>query len=124
MTVPRGQSEAARALGLGTVPLVLRVVMPQLVRFALPGYANVWQVLVKSTAVVSVIGLADLVGPRPAGGAVHARALPVLRRRARLLPLHHLGLDDDLRAGSGATPWAMRVDLVLANWQIFAQGSG
>ena len=36
--------------------------LPQLVRFALPGYANVWQVLVKSTAVVSVIGLEDLVG--------------------------------------------------------------
>ena len=36
--------------------------LPQLVRFALPGYANVWQVLVKSTAVVSVIGLQDLVG--------------------------------------------------------------
>jgi His/Glu/Gln/Arg/opine family amino acid ABC transporter permease subunit len=62
MAVPRGQSEAARALGLGTVPLVFRVVIPQLVRFALPGYANVWQVLVKSTAVISVIGLADLVG--------------------------------------------------------------
>ena len=38
------------------------VSIPQLVRFALPGYANVWQVLVKSTAVVSVIGLQDLVG--------------------------------------------------------------
>jgi His/Glu/Gln/Arg/opine family amino acid ABC transporter permease subunit len=62
MTVPRGQIEAARALGLRTLPLVLRVVMPQLMRFALPGYFNVWQVLVKSTAVVSVIGLADLVG--------------------------------------------------------------
>jgi His/Glu/Gln/Arg/opine family amino acid ABC transporter permease subunit len=61
-SVPRGQSEAARALGLGTVPLVFRIVIPQLVRFALPGYANVWQVLVKSTAVISVIGLADLVG--------------------------------------------------------------
>jgi His/Glu/Gln/Arg/opine family amino acid ABC transporter permease subunit len=62
MTVPRGQTEAARALGLGTIPRIFRVVLPQLVRFALPGYANVWQVLVKSTAVVSVIGLADLVG--------------------------------------------------------------
>jgi His/Glu/Gln/Arg/opine family amino acid ABC transporter permease subunit len=62
LTVPRGQTEAARALGLGRVPLVLRVILPQLVRFALPGYVNVWQVLVKSTAVVSVIGLSDLVG--------------------------------------------------------------
>jgi His/Glu/Gln/Arg/opine family amino acid ABC transporter permease subunit len=62
MTIPRGQMEAARALGLGPVARLLRVILPQIVRFALPGYANVWQVLVKSTAVVSVIGLADLVG--------------------------------------------------------------
>ena len=38
------------------------------IRFALPGYANVWQVLVKSTAVVSVIGLEDLVGLADSAG--------------------------------------------------------
>jgi ABC-type arginine transport system permease subunit len=42
--------------------MLTRIIGPQLVRFALPGYANVWQVLLKSTAVVSVIGLQDLVG--------------------------------------------------------------
>ncbi len=62
MTVPRGQIEAAEALGLRGLALHWTVTIPQLVRFALPGYANVWQVLVKSTAVVSVIGLEDLVG--------------------------------------------------------------
>lgn len=68
MTIPRGQIEAGRALGMRGVPLVSRVVVPQLVRFALPGYGNVWQVLVKSTAVVSVIGLEDLVGLADAAG--------------------------------------------------------
>ena len=62
LTVPHGQIEAGRALGLHTLALHWTVTIPQLVRFALPGYANVWQVLVKSTAVVSVIGLQDLVG--------------------------------------------------------------
>jgi His/Glu/Gln/Arg/opine family amino acid ABC transporter permease subunit len=62
MTIPRGQLEAGQALGLRGLPLVSRVIVPQLIRFALPGYGNVWQVLVKSTAVVSVIGLEDLVG--------------------------------------------------------------
>jgi His/Glu/Gln/Arg/opine family amino acid ABC transporter permease subunit len=62
LTVPRGQIEAARALGLHSLPLFWKVILPQLARFALPGYANVWQVLVKSTAIVSVIGLEDLVG--------------------------------------------------------------
>ena len=60
--IPAGQLEAGRALGLRGLPLAWRVITPQLVRLALPGYANVWQVLVKSTAVVSVIGLEDLVG--------------------------------------------------------------
>lgn len=62
LTVPRGQIEAARALGLKTFGTAWNVTGPQLLRFALPGYGNVWQVLVKSTAVVSVIGLDDLVG--------------------------------------------------------------
>ncbi len=62
LTIPREQIEAGHALGLRGAPLLGRVIMPQLVRFALPGYGNVWQVLVKSTAVVSLIGLEDLVG--------------------------------------------------------------
>ena len=62
MTIPPGQAEAARALGMRGPALHWTVTLPQLLRFALPGYANVWQVLVKSTAVVSVIGLEDLVG--------------------------------------------------------------
>lgn len=61
-SLPRGQIEAAVALGLSPRRTFVRIVAPQTMRLALPGYANVWQVLVKSTAVVSVIGLADLVG--------------------------------------------------------------
>ena len=60
--VPRGQGEAARALGLRSWTIFVKVTGPQALRHALPGYGNVWQVLVKSTAVVSVIGLDDLVG--------------------------------------------------------------
>lgn len=62
LAVPRGQLDAGRALGLHPFATFWTVMLPQLVRHALPGYANVWQVLVKSTAVVSVIGLEDLVG--------------------------------------------------------------
>jgi His/Glu/Gln/Arg/opine family amino acid ABC transporter permease subunit len=62
MTIPRGQLEAGQALGMRGLGLLWKVLIPQLIRFALPGYGNVWQVLVKSTAVVSVIGLEDLVG--------------------------------------------------------------
>jgi His/Glu/Gln/Arg/opine family amino acid ABC transporter permease subunit len=62
LTIHRGQMDAGCALGLHPLALFWTVLLPQIVRFALPGYANVWQVLVKSTAVVSVIGLEDLVG--------------------------------------------------------------
>lgn len=62
LAVPGGQIDAGRALGLHRFAVFWCVALPQVVRFALPGYANVWQVLVKSTAVVSVIGLQDLVG--------------------------------------------------------------
>jgi His/Glu/Gln/Arg/opine family amino acid ABC transporter permease subunit len=62
LAVPRGQLEAAVALGLSRPRMLWRIVTPQLMRHALPGYNNVWQVLVKSTAVVSVIGLSDIVG--------------------------------------------------------------
>jgi His/Glu/Gln/Arg/opine family amino acid ABC transporter permease subunit len=62
IAVPRGQAEAARSLGMRPLPILWKVLMPQILRVAMPGYGNVWMVLVKSTAVVSVIGLEDLVG--------------------------------------------------------------
>lgn len=62
LTVPKGQGEAARAMGLSGWVTLRKVLFPQILRFALPGYGNVWMVLVKSTAVISVIGLEDLVG--------------------------------------------------------------
>lgn len=62
LAIPRGQIEAASAFGLTRRRAFTRIIAPQLVRFAIQGYGNTWQVLVKSTAVVSVIGLDDLVG--------------------------------------------------------------
>jgi len=61
-SIPPGQSDAARALGLPAWVTVWKVLVPQFMRHAVPGYGNVWMVLVKATAVVSVIGLEDLVG--------------------------------------------------------------
>jgi His/Glu/Gln/Arg/opine family amino acid ABC transporter permease subunit len=72
LTIPKGQLDAGRALGLHPFAVLWTIAIPQLARFALPGYANVWQVLVKSTALVSVIGLQDLVGrANDAGKSAH-----------------------------------------------------
>jgi len=61
LAVPRGQVEAATAYGLSRVQRFRFVVFPQMMRFALPGLGNNWMVILKATALVSIIGLADLV---------------------------------------------------------------
>jgi His/Glu/Gln/Arg/opine family amino acid ABC transporter permease subunit len=60
LAIPSGQAEAARAFGMTTWQVMRRVVVPQMVRLALPGFTNNWLVLLKSTALVSVIGLNDM----------------------------------------------------------------
>ena len=61
MAVPRGQLEAARALGMRPALVFRRILFPQMMRFALPGLANNWQVILKATALVSLIGLTDVI---------------------------------------------------------------
>ncbi|MGI4860868.1 MAG: ABC transporter permease [Janthinobacterium lividum] len=61
MAVPRGQQEAAVAYGMKPFQTFRRILFPQMMRHALPGIGNNWQVIVKATALVSIIGLADLV---------------------------------------------------------------
>lgn len=61
LAIPRGQIEAAMAVGMKPGQIFRIVTWPQMVRFALPSFTNNWLVLVKSTALVSVIGLHDLV---------------------------------------------------------------
>ena len=62
LAIPKGQREAAWSVGLSRFQTLWLVTLPQLIRHAIPGYGNVWLVLVKSTAIVSVIGLEDVVG--------------------------------------------------------------
>ena len=73
LAVPTGQSEAALACGMSRLQVLLRIVLPQAVRHAVPGFTNNWLVLVKSTALVSVIGLTDLMyRAKQAGAATRA----------------------------------------------------
>lgn len=70
MSVPKGQSEAGWAFGMSRLYTFRRMVLPQMVRFALPSFTNNWLVLLKATALVSVIGLADITNlARQAGAA-------------------------------------------------------
>ena len=69
LAVPPGQREAGLAFGLSPWQIAWRITWPQMFRHALPGLSNNWLVLIKSTAIVSVIGLSDLMtrGQRAAG---------------------------------------------------------
>ena len=59
--IPRGQYEAGAALGLRPGKTMLFIILPQLIRIALPGLGNLWMSLLKDTALVSVIGLNDII---------------------------------------------------------------
>ena len=58
--VPMGQWESGQALGLSKSAIFFRLVMPQMWRHALPGLGNQWLVLLKDTALVSLISVNDL----------------------------------------------------------------
>lgn len=60
LAIPKGQAEAGAAYGMGKLQVFWRISVPQLVRLALPGFTNNWLVLTKSTALISVIGLQDM----------------------------------------------------------------
>jgi His/Glu/Gln/Arg/opine family amino acid ABC transporter permease subunit len=60
MSVPRGQWEAARTIGLTTPRILVDVVLKQAARVAGPPYINTCIMVVKGTSLVAVIGLADV----------------------------------------------------------------
>lgn len=74
LAVPGGQMEAGYAYGMTRFQVFIRILMPQMVRHAIPGFGNNWLVLMKTTALVSIIGLKDMV--RMAGLAAGATRMP------------------------------------------------
>jgi octopine/nopaline transport system permease protein len=60
LAIARGELEAARAVGMRPFLLFRRIVVPQVLRFALPGMGNVWQLILKESALISVTGLVEL----------------------------------------------------------------
>ncbi|MGD9480203.1 UNVERIFIED_ORG: ABC transporter permease subunit (plasmid) [Roseateles sp. XES5] len=60
LAIAKGELEAASAIGMNRMLRLRRVVMPQVLRFAIPGLGNVWQLTLKDSALISVTGLAEL----------------------------------------------------------------
>ncbi|HSC84415.1 MAG TPA: ABC transporter permease [Pseudomonas sp.] len=60
LAIPKGHREAGQALGMSRLRIFLRLVLPQMWRIALPGLGNLFMILMKDTALISVIGLEEI----------------------------------------------------------------
>lgn len=103
LAVPKGEIEAARACGMSGWTLLRRIVGPQVLRFAVPGMGNLWQLVLKESALVAVVGL-----------AVHFAEI----RIGDLLLLHEVRFSDLLRqahvaAGSTRLPFPFYITCVV-----------
>ncbi|WP_020190169.1 ABC transporter permease [Pseudomonas putida] len=58
--IPKGQAEAGVAYGMSPRQVFFRIQVPQMIRLAIPGFTNNWLVLTKATALISVVGLQDM----------------------------------------------------------------
>jgi arginine/ornithine transport system permease protein len=74
LAVPDGQLEAGYSYGMSRFKVFSRILLPQMIRHAIPGFGNNWLVLMKTTALVSIIGLNDMV--RMAALAAGATRMP------------------------------------------------
>lgn len=60
LAVPPGQIEAARAYGMSPLMSLRRITLPAMLPFALPGLSNLWLIATKDTALLAVVGFAEL----------------------------------------------------------------
>ncbi len=74
--IAKGQIEAALSLGLTKRQTFRRVVLPQLMRVALPGLSNIWTILLKDTSLISTLAVMDLL--RAASEASRPTRAPLL----------------------------------------------
>ena len=59
-SIERGQFEACRVLGIKKYIYIYKVIIPQMLRLAIPNLSNVWQITLKDTSLISVTGLVEI----------------------------------------------------------------
>ena len=59
-SIPKGQFEASKVLGIKKKIYFLKVIIPQMLRLSLPNISNVWQITLKDTSLISVTGLVEI----------------------------------------------------------------
>ena len=59
-SIDKGQFEAAKVLGLNKFAQFFKIILPQVLRLAIPNLSNVWQITLKDTSLISVTGLVEI----------------------------------------------------------------
>ena len=59
-SIDKGQFEAAKVLGLNRFIQFYKIILPQMLRLAIPNLSNVWQITLKDTSLISVTGLVEI----------------------------------------------------------------
>ena len=59
-SIDQGQFEAAKVLGLNKFDQFFKIILPQVLRLAIPNLSNVWQITLKDTSLISVTGLVEI----------------------------------------------------------------
>ena len=59
-SIDKGQFEAAKVLGLSKFAQFFKIILPQVLRLAIPNLSNVWQITLKDTSLISVTGLVEI----------------------------------------------------------------
>ncbi len=59
-SIDKGQFEAAKVLGLSKFIQFYKIILPQMLRLAIPNLSNVWQITLKDTSLISVTGLVEI----------------------------------------------------------------
>ena len=59
-SIDKGQFEAAKVLGFSKFKQFYKIILPQMLRLAIPNLSNVWQITLKDTSLISVTGLVEI----------------------------------------------------------------
>ena len=59
-SIDKGQFEAAKGLGISKFVQFYKIILPQMLRLAIPNLSNVWQITLKDTSLISVTGLVEI----------------------------------------------------------------
>ena len=59
-SIDKGQFEAAKVLGFSKFKRFYKIILPQMLRLAIPNLSNVWQITLKDTSLISVTGLVEI----------------------------------------------------------------